>query len=216
MFYTVLLFVVVYQCGSPTLSNLVSKGAAGTCLSLDHIVRPIFYTAVTLNAALDWIFVLATFPVLSKVRQMPKGDVTCICVLISLATGASVLSLVRIKYIPSSGQGAVLLKRNLHYSILSFCEAGIAIVTVSMATLYPLFQRLVRKGVSRCSNNSAPRQDTPQQHQPAEIKTLDSSTEEQTYVASGGGHIGVLPTIFDTENGTVCVPESPRHGGRSW
>ncbi|KEQ93633.1 hypothetical protein AUEXF2481DRAFT_328851 [Aureobasidium subglaciale EXF-2481] len=211
------LFVSVFQCGVPTVLNLVRPNIDGHCINWSHIVKPLLYVGVSLNAVCDWVFVLACLPVLAKLRRMPTGEMVCVCFLIFLATGASVLSLVRIRYIPGGGTDVLLLKHNQDFAVLSFTEAGTAIVTVCMATLHPLFKAFIRKrGSSRCPASSSPRK--PDSSEPApevctsEKRPTDPSSEELSTEHSNLGRIGILPTIYDTELGTMAEHNSPRLG----
>ncbi|KAH0000821.1 hypothetical protein KCU78_g15186, partial [Aureobasidium melanogenum] len=142
------IFVGTFQCGVPTVSNLVRAvrtSTPGQCISWVHVVKPLLYVSVALNAACDSIFVLACLPVLTKLRRMPIGEVCCIYFLIFLATGASVISLVRLRYVPGDDMGVVLLNQNKEFAILTFVETGTAIIAVCLATLHPLVQACVRK-----------------------------------------------------------------------
>ncbi|KAI5204125.1 hypothetical protein E4T39_03786 [Aureobasidium subglaciale] len=212
------LFVAVFQCGVPTVLNLVRPNTDGHCINWSQIVKPLLYVGVSLNAICDWVFVLACLPVLAKLRRMPTGEMACLCFLIFLATGASVLSLVRIRYIPGGGTDVQLLKHNQDFAVLSFTEAGTAIVTVCMATLHPLFKAFVRKrGSFRYPASSSPRK--PDSSEPAapeacasEKTPTDPSSEDLSTERSSLGRIGILPTIYDTEMGTMAEHNSPRLG----
>ncbi|KAI4731519.1 hypothetical protein E4T49_00512 [Aureobasidium sp. EXF-10728] len=208
------LFVSVFQCGVPTISNLLRTNSDGHCIDWKHIVRPLLYVGVALNAACDWIFVLACLPVLAKLRRMPIGEVVCIYFLIFLATGASVLSLVRLRFLPAGGTDVLLLKRNSDFAVLSFIEAGTAIITVCMATLHPLFQACVRRrGTSRYPATSSPRKPDSSEPVSTEKKQTGSvNTEEWSTEHSSVGRIGILPTIYDSEMGTMTERNSPRLG----
>ncbi|THW91422.1 hypothetical protein D6D17_08535 [Aureobasidium pullulans] len=216
LFNFAFLFVSLFQCGIPTVINLLTASTTGACISWPRIVKPLLYVGVSLNAACDWVFVLACLPVLSKLRRMPTSEMLCVCFLIFLATGASVLSLVRIRYLPAGGTDVLLLKHNDDFAVLSFVEAGTAIITVCMATLHPLFQAFARKrGSSRYPATSSPRRDDSEQT-PSEKKRSEPSSEEWSTEHSDIGRIGVLPTIYDSEIGTMTEREPPRHYTDGW
>ncbi|THW42064.1 hypothetical protein D6D21_06036 [Aureobasidium pullulans] len=217
LFNFAFLFVSLFQCGIPTVINLLTASTTEACISWPRIVKPLLYVGVSLNAACDWVFVLACLPVLSKLRRMPTSEMLCVCFLIFLATGASVLSLVRIRYLPAGGTDVLLLKHNDDFAVLSFVEAGTAIITVCMATLHPLFQAFARKrGSSKYPATSSPRRDDSEQT-PSEKKRSEPSSEEWSTEHSDIGRIGVLPTIYDTEMiGTMTEREPPRHYTDGW
>jgi hypothetical protein len=209
------IFVSIFQCGVPTITNLLTPNVDGHCLDWTSIVRPLLYTGVVLNAACDWVFVLACLPVLSKMRRMPPGEMICVCFLIFLATGASVLSLVRLGFLPDGGSKVLILSQNRVFAVLSFTEAGTAIVTVSMATLHPLFLACVRRrGTSRYPTNSSPRKPDSSEPYTSENKkqTEPFSTVELSTEHSSLGRIGILPNTYDSELGTIPECESPGLG----
>ncbi|CAD0082253.1 unnamed protein product, partial [Aureobasidium vineae] len=208
------LFVSTFQCGVPTVSNLVRANSDGHCIDWEHVVRPLLYVSVALNAACDWVFVLACLPVLAKLRRMPIDEIVCIYFLIFLATGASVLSLVRLRFLPAGGTDVLLLKHNSDFAVLSFIEAGTAIITVCMATLHPLFQACVRRrGTSRYPATSSPRKPDSSEPISSEKKQAGPvNMEELSTEHSSLGRIGILPTIYDSEIGTMTERDSPELG----
>ncbi|KAK6005417.1 hypothetical protein QM012_007059 [Aureobasidium pullulans] len=212
LYHFAFIFVSTFQCGVPTVSNLVRASADGKCINWTHIVKPLLYVGIALNAASDWVFVLACLPVLTKLRRMPIGEVSCVYFLIFLATGASVLSLVRLWYIPGGGTEVLLLKHNHDFAVLSFTEAGTAIVTVCMATLHPLFQTCVRRrGSSRYPATISPRESDPSEPVPCEKRQTEPlSSEEWSTEHSSLGRIGILPTIYDSD--TIVERNSPSRG----
>ena len=207
------IFVSLFQCGVPTVSNLLRPNVDGHCIDWTSIVRPLLIVGISLNAVCDWVFVLACLPVLSKLRRMPTGEMICVCFLIFLATGASVISLVRLRFLPGGESEVLLLSQNRQFAVLSFTEAGTAIVTISMATLHPLFLACVRRRESsRYPVNNSPRYHSSTEPCPSEKRTAPSSTEEMSTEHSSLGRIGILPTIYDTEMGTMAKRDSPRLG----
>jgi hypothetical protein len=208
------MFISLFQCGVPTIANLLTPNVDGHCLDWTRIVRPLLYVGISLNAACDWVFVLACLPVLAKLRRMPIGEMACVCFLVFLATGASVISLVRLNYLPGAGAEVLLLSQNRVFAVLSFTEAGTAIVTVCMATLHPLFLACVRRrGTSRYLPNSNPRRPSSSEPYPTETKQTDpSSTDYMSTEDSTLGRIGILPTIYDTEMSPVNERDSPGLG----
>ncbi|KAH0283386.1 hypothetical protein M436DRAFT_77275 [Aureobasidium namibiae CBS 147.97] len=207
------MFISLFQCGVPTIPNLLRPNFDGHCIDWNSIVKPLLVVGVSLNAVCDWVFVLACLPVLTKLRRMPTGEMVCVCFLIFLATGASVLSLVRLRFLPGTGSEVLLLSQNRQFAVLSFTEAGTSIVTICMATLHPLFLACVRRrGTSRYPPNSSPRNPNSSEPCPSEKRTAPSSTEEMSTEHSSLGRIGILPTIYDTEMGTMAERNSPRLG----
>ncbi|KAH0360314.1 hypothetical protein KCU65_g9484, partial [Aureobasidium melanogenum] len=203
MYQTAYIFVGTFQCGVPTVSNLVMAVRASTpgqCISWIHVVKPLLYVSISLNAACDWIFVLACLPILTKLRRMPIGEMCCIFFLIFLATGASVISLVRLRYVPGDKLGVILLNQNPTFAILTFVEAGTAIITVCMATLHPLVQACIRK---RCSSGHStpvnPRESNSYDTVRSEKKKAEPiSTEEFSTDHMGFSPLGIIPTISDS------------------
>ncbi|KAH0265338.1 hypothetical protein KCU91_g11508, partial [Aureobasidium melanogenum] len=209
LYQTAYIFVSTFQCGVPTVSNLVMAVRASTprqCISWIHIVKPLLYVSIALNAACDWIFVLACLPVVTKLRRMLIGELLCIYFLIFLAVGASVISLVRLRYFPGDKMGVILLNHNEDFAILSIVEVGTAIVTVCMATLHPLFQACVRK---RCSTRHLT---TGSSREPGSFDSVQYekrkadpiSTEECSTDHMSFSRLGIIPTI---SNGMGNMPE---------
>jgi hypothetical protein len=208
------LFVSVFQCGVPTVLNLLTPNTDGHCLDWNTIVKPLLYIGISLNAACDWVFVLACLPVLAKLRRMPIGEMICVCFLIFLATGASVLSLVRLAFLPDGGSEVLMLRTNRVFAVLTFTEAGTAIITVSMATLHPLFLAcLRRRGASRYTAKSGPRKpDSSEPYTSEKKQTEPYSTNALSTEGSTLGRIGILPNIYDAEMGTIAERDSPGLG----
>lgn len=218
MYQTAYIFVSTFQCGVPTVSNLVrafGESTPGQCISWVHIVKPLLYVGIALNAACDWIFVLACLPVVTKLRRMPIGELLCIYFLIFLAVGASVISLVRLHYVPEDKIGVILLNHNQNFATLSFVENGTAIVTVCMATLHPLLQACARK---RCSSRY-PTTSTPRE--PSSYDTVQSekrkaeptSTEEFSTDHMSLSPLGIIPTISDSRMvGNMAERDAPYRG----
>ncbi|KAG9645585.1 hypothetical protein KCU64_g10871, partial [Aureobasidium melanogenum] len=216
LYQTAYIFVSTFQCGVPTVSNLVRAvraSAPGQCIDWIHIVKPLLYVSIALNAACDWIFVLACLPILTKLRRMPIGEMFCIYFLIFLATGASVISLVRLRYVPGDKLGVILLNQNENFAILSFVEAGTALVTVCMATLHPLFQACVRKRrSSRYPTTSSSRE-------PDSFDTVQREKRKAGLISSGKpstdhlslSRLGIIPTI-PNGMGTMAERDAPYRG----
>lgn len=98
---------------------------------------PISYFSGSLTAATDWIFVLTTISLVLKTRMPPRAKLS-VCFLLSLAALGSIVSIIRIPFIRGGrvalNQAAKLPK----VVILSAIEAGLGIISLSLATLRPL------------------------------------------------------------------------------
>lgn len=215
LYHVAFTFITVFQCGVPTVSNLVrALKTDGQCIDWPHIVRPLLYVAISLNAVCDWIFVLACLPMLTKLRRMPISEIFWIYFLIFLATAASVLSLARLGYLPGGGKDVLLLKHSHTFAVLSFTEAGTAIITVSLATLHPLFQACTRKkGGSRYPAPRNPRKTDSSEPTSCEKKQTDPiSLEDCSTEHLSFARIGILPTVYDSDM-TTMVERSGSHRG---
>ncbi|KAG9532871.1 hypothetical protein KCU93_g513, partial [Aureobasidium melanogenum] len=216
LYQTAYIFVSAFQCGVPTVSNLVRAVRASTpgqCIDWVHIVKPLLYVSIAVNAACDWIFVLACLPILTKLRRMPIGEMCCIYFLIFLATGASVISLVRLRYVPGDEIGVILLNQKKEFAVLTFVEAGTAIITVCLATLHPLVQACVRKRRrSRYPTASTPREpDSADSVQREKRKAEPTSTEEMSTDYVSFSRLGIIPTISNGI-GTMTESDAPYRG----
>lgn len=144
---------------------------------------------------------------------MPIGEMCCVYFLIFLATGASVISLVRLRYVPGDEIGVVLLNQKKEFAVLTFVEAGTAIITVCLATLHPLVQACVRKRRrSRYPTASTPRDpDSADSVQREKRKAEPTSTEEMSTDYVSFSRLGIIPTISNGI-GTMTESDAPYRG----
>ncbi|CAD0108915.1 unnamed protein product [Aureobasidium uvarum] len=141
VYATAFAFVAVFQCGIPT--NFLIKEATGVCIS-DDILQPLNYVHASLNAISDWTF--ACLPVLVLWNaKIPRSAKISSGLLLSLGAVGSIISLIRIAYIPGLKTGPAFFTNAITIGVWSLIEPGLGIVAASLATLRPLFKNMMEK-----------------------------------------------------------------------
>ena len=144
-----LLFVVLFQCGNPTAINILTT----TCLDWPTILGPLLYFSATLNALVDWIFALTPIIVIRSLH-MEKRDKHSVMAMIVLAISGSIVSIVRIPYIPGLRLDSYSYSStNDVIAYTSVIESGIGIIVASLALLRPLVRQWVEKARTTLSSN---------------------------------------------------------------
>ena len=136
-----LLFVVIFQCGNPAAINVKTT----VCLDWDTILGPILYFSASLNAVVDWIFALTPVVVIRSL-QMSRRDKLSVFAMIALAISGSIVSIVRIPYIPGLRLDSDYYSAtNDVIAYTSVIESGIGIIVASLAVLRPLVRQWVEQ-----------------------------------------------------------------------
>lgn len=101
-------------------------------------------TGTIINAITDWIFAILPIFVLAK-ASMPLAAKISAGLILCLACGGSIVSLIRIPYIHGLRAGPNFFNTALDICILSTIECGLGISAAAAATLRPLFRSLLDK-----------------------------------------------------------------------
>lgn len=162
-------FVVLFECGSPRGFNFVY----GHCFHW-NIMGPMNYIAASLNAIVDWVFVLTPLVVVSQTMMDRKHKIQ-VCLLILLGAFGSVISVARIpliselRIIPSLtyfGRIVPIVALSVSSSSLPFAqsfsltcdpkavETSVGLICISLAALRPLVQKTRRNKSTVRSNGS--------------------------------------------------------------
>jgi hypothetical protein len=150
-------FVAVFQCGIPT--NFLIKEASGICIH-DEVLQPMNYVHASLNAISDWTFACLPIFVLWN-SQIPRSAKISSGFLLSLGAVGSIISLVRIVYIPGLRTGPAFFTNAIDIGVYSLVEPACGIVAACLATTRPLFKNMVGKvrNTTNTSNSSQPPSD---------------------------------------------------------
>ncbi|KAI4721007.1 hypothetical protein E4T48_02714 [Aureobasidium sp. EXF-10727] len=145
-------FVAVFQCGIPT--NFLIKEATGVCIT-DDFLQPLNYVHASLNAISDWTFACLPVFVLWNAK-IPRSAKISSGLLLSLGAVGSIISLIRIAYIPGLKTGPAFFTNAITIGVWSLIEPGLGIVAASLATLRPLFKNMMEKArnTTHTSNSS--------------------------------------------------------------
>jgi hypothetical protein len=134
-------FVAVFQCGIPT--NFLIKEAVGICIH-DDVLQPLNYVHASLNAISDWT--LACLPIFVLWNaQMPRSAKITAGFLLSIGAVGSVISLIRIAYIPGLKTGPAFFTNAIDIGVFSLIEPALGLNAACLATLRPLFKNMAGK-----------------------------------------------------------------------
>lgn len=150
IYATAFAFVAVFQCGIPT--NFLIKEAVGVCIK-DDVLQPLNYVHASLNAISDWTFAFLPIFVLWN-SQMPRSAKISAGLLLSLGAVGSIISLVRIAYIPGLKTGPAFFTDAIDIGVFSLIEPAIGLNAACLATLRPLFKNMVGKVRSNATNTT--------------------------------------------------------------
>ena len=156
IYATAFAFVAVFQCGIPT--NFLIKEAVGICIK-DDVLQPLNYIHASLNAISDWTFAFLPIFVLWN-SQMPRSAKISAGLLLSLGAVGSIISLVRIAYIPGLKTGPAFFTNAIDIGVFSLIEPAIGLNAACLATLRPLFKNMVGKVRSNATNTSTNNSDS--------------------------------------------------------
>jgi hypothetical protein len=134
-------FIAVFQCGIPT--NFLIKEAVGICIH-DDVLQPMNYVHASLNAISDWTFACLPIFVLWN-AQMPRSAKALAGFLLSLGAVGSIISLIRIAYIPGLKTGPTFFSNAVDIGVFSLIEPALGLNAACLATLRPLFKDLASK-----------------------------------------------------------------------
>lgn len=142
-----ILVVSITQCGNIATIDIGHL----KCLDWDTIQAPLNYFGAALNAAVDWIFAAISISVVRGLSLDTRSKISVYGIVL-LATAGSIVSVVRIPYIPGLRlDSRYYSQENDVIAYLSLIEAAIGIVVASMAVMRPLALRLLHHARSALS-----------------------------------------------------------------
>lgn len=156
MYAMVYFCVVTFGCGDP--AKFLIHTAEGKCLSIKGVTIPMSYVQTSLNAVMDWIYVLLPMHTLWGL-QMPRSTKIWASLLILLGALGSIASLIRLESVDGLEPGRDFFRKSVPTAIWATIEPGLGIAAVSLATTRPLFRRFIestRTGYSRDRSNIIP------------------------------------------------------------
>ncbi|KEQ62366.1 uncharacterized protein M437DRAFT_33752, partial [Aureobasidium melanogenum CBS 110374] len=133
VFNLILLGISIGQCGNIATINLDNLH----CLSWS-IQGPLNYFCAALNAAVDWIFAILAIYIVSGLSLDTRSKAS-VYFIILLASAGSIVSVVRIPYIPGLRLDTNYYSRqNDIIAYTSLIESAIGIIVASMSVMRPL------------------------------------------------------------------------------
>jgi hypothetical protein len=152
IFNLVLLGVSIGQCGNIATIDLNHP----QCLSWD-IQGPLNYFCAALNAAVDWIFAILAIYIVHGLIMDTRSKISVYAIIV-LASLGSVVSVVRIPYIPGLRLDTNYYnQQNDVIAYTSLIESAIGIIVASMSVMRPLATRLFHKAKIALSSDSKSR-----------------------------------------------------------
>ncbi|KAL9076649.1 MAG: hypothetical protein Q9157_003596 [Trypethelium eluteriae] len=213
IFGTFYIFLAIFQCRPPSewWANL-RPNTGPHCFSADAMVKAT-YTAGALNTIADWtlgilpIFIVRNLSMNRKIKAIVAG-------ILSFAAIGSTATIVRIPFTEGLRQSDDFLWSTAGIALWSTVEPGIGITAGCLATLRPLFNRImIRAGLTSNSRDSS-----------MMLGGRGSAPRMQGYIRRRSGDLGQLrPDLEIRPQGTVTTitgqPREPpkRSGlGKSW
>ncbi|RDI83214.1 hypothetical protein Vi05172_g6947 [Venturia inaequalis] len=132
---------VVFSCGSPQhyLERMIQMKCVRKSVELGLAYEQAAVTTIT-----DFVFALLPLPLLWNV-SMDRRSKTLVGCILGLGTLGSIFSIVRFKYIDGLGSHEDFFWNAANVSIWSTMEMGTGIIAGCLATMRPLFKKLVYK-----------------------------------------------------------------------
>ncbi|QDS77659.1 hypothetical protein FKW77_002991 [Venturia effusa] len=139
---------VIFNCGSPShyLERLVQSKCARKSVELGLAYEQAAVTTIT-----DFLFALLPIPLLWNASMDRRSKISGGCIL-GLGTLGSIFSIVRFKYIDGLGSLEDFLWNTANVSIWSTMEMGTGIIAGSLATMRPIFKKIVYKANDLTAN----------------------------------------------------------------
>ncbi|KAG9944266.1 hypothetical protein KCU85_g8058, partial [Aureobasidium melanogenum] len=172
LFNLILLGISIGQCGNIATINLDNLH----CLSWS-IQGPLNYFCAALNAAVDWIFAILAIYIVSGLSLDTRSKAS-VYFIILLASAGSIVSVVRIPYIPGLRLDTNYYSRqNDIIAYTSLIESAIGIIVASMSVMRPLAARIAQKAKIALSSGSRSRSSARKNNTPQriEVPKLDNS-----------------------------------------
>ncbi|KAE9990961.1 hypothetical protein EG327_000674 [Venturia inaequalis] len=132
---------VVFSCGSPQhyLERMIQMKCVRKSVELGLAYEQAAVTTIT-----DFVFALLPLPLLWNL-SMDRRSKTLVGCILGLGTLGSIFSIVRFKYIDGLGSHEDFFWNAANVSIWSTMEMGTGIIAGCLATMRPLFKKLVYK-----------------------------------------------------------------------
>lgn len=155
MFTIAYLFAVIFQCGNPRPRTWLIHQVEGRCIPWS-VIGPLSYIHGSLNLVTDWTFAILPVFVVQKAELSSRIKISVWCILAIGAIG-SIASVVRLAYIDAlQFESTSWPKGVISIAIASIVEPGIAIIAGSLATLHPLLNHVMDRGIRRSYLSSNP------------------------------------------------------------
>lgn len=141
--------VAAFGCGNP--ANFLANTAQGKCVSVPAVTIPMSYVQTSLNAAIDWLFVILPIHTLWTLN-MPRAIKLWTSALIVMGALGSIASLIRLATVQGLNPGHDFFRASTPTAVWATIEPGLGIAAASFATLRPMFRRCIestRIGYSR-------------------------------------------------------------------
>jgi hypothetical protein len=160
LFNIILMGISIGQCGNIATIDLNHPH----CLSW-NILGPLNYFCAALNAATDWIFAGMAIYIVSGLIMDIRSKISVYAIIV-LASLGSVVSVVRIPYIPGLRLDQdYYSETNDVIAYTSLIESAIGIIVASMSVMRPLAVRLAQKAKVALSSDSKTRSSQKKQSQ---------------------------------------------------
>ncbi|KAG9687580.1 hypothetical protein KCU76_g10223, partial [Aureobasidium melanogenum] len=165
VFNLILLGISIGQCGNIATIDLDNLH----CLSWS-IQGPLNYFCAALNAAVDWIFAILAIYIVSGLSLDTRSKAS-VYFIILLASAGSIVSVVRIPYIPGLRLDTNYYSRqNDIIAYTSLIESAIGIIVASMSVMRPLAARIAQKAKIALSSGSRSRSSGRKNNTPQRIE----------------------------------------------
>ncbi|KAI5202292.1 hypothetical protein E4T39_04756 [Aureobasidium subglaciale] len=208
IFNLVLLGVSIGQCGNIATIDLDHPH----CLSW-NIQGPLNYFCASLNAAVDWIFAILAIYIVQSLMMDTRSKISVYAIIL-LASAGSIVSIVRIPYIPGLRlDKSYYSQENDVIAYTSLIESAIGIIVASMSVMRPLISKIRERAKIALSSNSRSRSSSgkqSKQHQASsKISMPDGSGSARLYQALPDP----IPSVAEENaNGIEMHDLNPRAG----
>jgi hypothetical protein len=136
-------FFVLFSCGNPRLylENTLQRKCVRKSVEVG-----LAYEQATVTTLTDWVFALLPIPLLWNASMDLRSKLS-VGFILSLGAFGSICSIVRFKYIDSLGDRDDFFWNAANVSIWSTIEMGTGIIAGCLATMRPLFKKLMYRAV---------------------------------------------------------------------
>ncbi|KAL4919807.1 hypothetical protein BDW62DRAFT_34045 [Aspergillus aurantiobrunneus] len=171
-------------------SSLLENG--GHCQPA-HVLTDVYYATTAVNIATDWVTALMPIPLLWNV-QLDRNSKTAVIGLMSLGILASLSACIRLKYTINLTNQTDFLFAVANVVIWGFAENAVGMVVGNVATLRPLFRKLLDHTVRRTGYGYS-------RSRPSRLVSSSHELESQQGRGHGKSHDGYLSSIVTEVSG---------------